>query len=116
MFLGSYHNRGTSSSGWKQCCGKEEVKIPLLDGSIYGSKSLVSFKSSRTDTVRIGIQSSKKKMALTFPKRMGDIILFLSSSIKVKNWKKVAKSRDGWKRLLEKARAHPGCRAIEEEV
>ncbi|GFT60648.1 hypothetical protein TNCV_3583701 [Trichonephila clavipes] len=27
--------------------------------------------------------------------------------LKVKNWKKVAKSRDAWKRLLEEARAHP---------
>ncbi|GFU18789.1 hypothetical protein TNCV_1085351 [Trichonephila clavipes] len=33
----------------------------------------------------------------------------------VKNWNKVAKSRDAWKKLLEKARAHPGCRVIEEE-
>ncbi|GFU33021.1 uncharacterized transposon-derived protein F52C9.6 [Trichonephila clavipes] len=28
--------------------------------------------------------------------------------LKIKNWKKVAESRDAWKRLLEKARAHPG--------
>ncbi|GFW05270.1 hypothetical protein TNCV_3357891 [Trichonephila clavipes] len=27
--------------------------------------------------------------------------------LKVKNWKNVAKSRDAWRKLLEKARAHP---------
>ncbi|GFY01323.1 hypothetical protein TNCV_5077891 [Trichonephila clavipes] len=28
--------------------------------------------------------------------------------LKVKNWKTIAKSREAWRRLLEKARAHPG--------
>ncbi|GFS82931.1 hypothetical protein TNCV_1568171 [Trichonephila clavipes] len=35
--------------------------------------------------------------------------------LKVKNWKTVTKSRDAWRKLLEKARTHPGLRAIEEE-
>ncbi|GFW31642.1 hypothetical protein TNCV_4683151 [Trichonephila clavipes] len=37
------------------------------------------------------------------------------SKSEVKNWKTVDKSRDAWRKLLEKARATQGCRAIEKE-
>ncbi|GFX44520.1 hypothetical protein TNCV_4713461 [Trichonephila clavipes] len=42
------------------------------------------------------------------PLRWADCIKKELNILKVKNWKTVAKSRDAWKKLLEKARAHPG--------